>query len=85
MKKNILQAKKALLALFVLLMPLLASAQVKVVIDGICYNLVPKAKQAEVTSGGDYFGSITIPATVSYEGREYSVTSIGDDAFFLLQ
>ena len=88
MNKNILQARKALLALFAMLMPLVASAE-KVEIDGIWYNLVPKAKQAEVTYKGDsynsysgeYSGSITIPATVTHNGVEYSVTSIGNGAF----
>ena len=80
--------KKHLLSLFAALLPLVASAQ-KVEIDGIWYNLIAKAKQAEVTYKGDsydsywdeYSGSITIPATVTYEGVTYSVTSIGDEAF----
>ena len=80
--------KKHLLFLFAALLPLLASAQTKVEIDGIWYNLVSKAKQAEVTYKGDdpyydndYSGNITLPATVTYEGVSYSVTSIGDYAF----
>ena len=75
--------KKHLLLLFAALLPLLASAE-KVEIGGIWYNLVSKVKQAEVTSSGGtkYSGSITIPATVTYEGEAYSVTSIGESAFF---
>ena len=73
-----------------MLMPLLASAQTKVEIDGIWYNLTPKkVKQAEVTykdsnylTYGAYSGSINIPATVTYEDVTYSVTSIGDYAFY---
>ena len=79
--------KKSILLLFAALLPLVASAE-KVEIDGIWYNLVSKAKQAEVTYKGDsydeyneYSGSITIPATVTYEGVNYSVTSIGESAF----
>ena len=61
----------------------------KVEIDGIWYNLDTKAKVAEVTFKGDsydsynneYSGSITIPATVTYDGVAYSVTSIGSSAF----
>ena len=65
-----------------MLLPMLASAQTKVEIDGIWYNLVSKAKQAEVTSGDTkYSGSITIPATVTHENVQYSVTSIGNSAF----
>ena len=80
--------KKHLLLLFAALLPLVASAQTKVEIDGIWYNLVSNAKQAEVTFKGNdpfqsmwYSGSITIPATVTYDGVAYSVTSIGQDAF----
>ena len=80
--------KKHLLFLFATLLPLVASAQ-KVEIDGIWYNLIAKAKQAEVTFKGnsyneyddEYSGSITIPATVTYDGVEYNVTSIGDESF----
>ena len=82
--------KKHLLILFAALLSLAASAQTKVEIDGIWYNLISKAKQAEVTYEGsivdgylgEYSGSINLPATVTHEGKEYSVTSIGDYAFY---
>ena len=81
--------KKHLLFLFTALLPLVASAQTKVEIDGIWYNLITKAKLAEVTYKGDnpyydndYSDSITIPATVTYNGVAYSVTSIGHSAFY---
>ena len=82
--------KKHLLILFAALLSLAASAQTKVEIDGIWYNLISKAKQAEVTYKGssydeysnEYSGSINLPATVTHEGKEYSVTSIGDYAFY---
>lgn len=35
----------------------------------------------EVISGGNYSGEITIPEKVKINGKEYKVTSIGDDAF----
>ena len=75
--------KKHLLILFAALLPLVASAQTKVEIDGIWYNLTAETSEAEVTksSGTNYSGSITIPATVTYDGVAYSVTSIGYDAF----
>ena len=88
MRTNILQAKKAQLALFVLLMPLLASAQVKVEFEGIWYNLDAVTKQAEVTykgsssSSASYSGSITIPSAIIYSGKSFSVASIGDNAFY---
>ena len=74
--------KKHLLFLFTALLPFVASAE-KVEIDGIWYDLTSWDKQAEVTNnyGSKYSGSITLPATVTYDGVEYRVTSIGDDAF----
>ena len=81
--------KKSILLLFAAFATLVANAE-KVEIDGIWYNLESEAKQAEVTYKGDYYysysneysGSITIPATVTYDGGAYSVTSIGDGAFW---
>lgn len=73
--------KKVLLSIFLTLLPLLASAET-VEIDGIWYNLVPKAQEAEVTQNPNkYKGDVEIPASVTYEGIIYSVTSIGEDAF----
>lgn len=53
-----------------------------VTLDGICYNLDPDHRTAEVTSGGDYSGHIDIPASITYEGFDYEVTSIGSSAFY---
>ena len=55
-------------------------------INGLYYNLTTSSQTAAVTyykdaySGG-YTGSITIPSSVNYNGINYSVTSIGKDAF----
>ena len=60
-------------------------------VNGIYYNiLTDKANEVEVTyRGSDYYyynneysGSVTIPSTVTYNGTTYSVTSIGDYAFY---
>ena len=70
------------LSLGVLLsLPMLAE---KFEIDGINYELVAKAKQAIVIakSSGEYSGEIVIPESVEHEGATYSVTSIGEDAFY---
>ena len=70
------------LSLAVLLsLPMLA---VKVEIDGINYELVSKVKQATVIakSSGKYSGEVVIPESVVYEGTTYSVTSIGEFAFY---
>ena len=73
--------KNLLLTLMMLLLPVVASAY-PVEIDGIYYNLVSKVKIAEVTKGpNEYTGSVTIPDVIYYEGIEYSVTSIGNNAF----
>ena len=82
--------KKQLLLFVLMLLPMVAWADA-VEINGICYNLIPKAKLAEVTNrlggssstNGDnsYYGSIAIPASVTHEGIDYSVTSIGKYAF----
>ena len=73
--------KKQLLLFVLVLLPIVASADA-VEIDGIYYNLVTKANQAEVTSHPNrYTGNVVIPETVAYEGVEYRVTSIGPSAF----
>lgn len=78
---------KHLLLFLMMLLPLTASADA-VEIDGIWYNLIKKAKTAEVTrnpnvnsSTGSYSGNITIPSTVTNESIEYNVRTIGNSAF----
>ena len=74
--------KQLLLSLLAILMPMVASADA-VEIDGIYYNLISKAKEAEVTRNPDkYTGSVTIPESITYDGTEYSVTSIGEYSFY---
>ena len=89
MRTNILQAKKALLALFAMLMPLLASAH-DFKVDGIYYKITSSDDgTVAVTFGGEtydsyfneYKGSVIIPSTVVYNEKIYSVTSIGELAF----
>ena len=85
--------KKLFLSTLLLALPLLASAY-DVEVAGVYYNLIPKGNQAEVTyhrySGGlspyylsDYSGSVNIPEKFTFENVEYSVTSIGEYAFYL--
>ena len=58
-----------------------ASAAVK--IDGIYYNLISKAKTAEVTYGEEeYSGKVDIPSSIISEGQQYKVISIVDKAFY---
>ena len=73
--------KKLYLLFLFTIIPLLAYADA-VEINGIYYNLVEKAKVAEVTSNPNkYSGDIIIPEKVTYDGVKYDVTSIGDAAF----
>ena len=60
-------------------------------VDGIYYQITSEEDlTVEVTFEGDerwffsdeYFGSVTIPETVTYNGNTYSVTSIGSSAFY---
>ena len=73
--------RKSFLLFILMLMPLLANAA-PVEIKGIYYNLVSKVKTAEVTQNPNkYSGKVVIPKTVTYGGKDYSVTSIGRSAF----
>ena len=60
-------------------------------VDGIYYNITDATnKTIEVTYRGtsyseysnEYTGSVVIPESVTYNGTTYSVTSIGDEAFY---
>ena len=84
--KNIIISSILVLAL---LLPALATAH-DFEVDSIYYNI--NGNEATVTfrtydhsyypfSGG-YSGSVVIPATVTYNGITYPVTSIGDQAFY---
>ena len=54
-----------------------------VLLNGIYYYLNSKDKVAEVTYGAaKYEGDITIPSSIKVNEVEYSVTSIGEKAFF---
>ena len=81
--------KKHVLAFIALVCSLTASAH-DFKVNGIYYNITSETdKTVEVTYRGtwyhsysnEYSGSITLSATVTYNGVEYSVTSIRDLAF----
>ena len=81
---------KKILLLLAFLAVLLPAFSQKVQIDGLYYNLNSSAKTAEVTyldfnsAGNSRYvsGVLSIPATVSYLGSYYDVTSIGEKAFW---
>ena len=79
--------KRKLLLLLVALLPMVASAY-DAQIDGIYYDF--SGDNATVTFKeyrafndyySDYSGAVVIPSTVTYNGKTYSVTSIGSRAF----
>ena len=75
---------KRTLLLILIFLPMLASAQNAIEIDGIYYNLDSDAQTAEVTSNPNkYQGDVAIPSSVTHEEIEYSVTSIGVRAFYM--
>ena len=56
------------------------------VVEGIYYNILSDKTSVEVTyrntNYDTYIGEITIPSEVSYNGKTYAVTAIGDHAFY---
>ncbi|MBR6884090.1 MAG: leucine-rich repeat protein [Prevotella sp.] len=74
---------KKILYIFVFLLVSITASAYDAKIDGIYYDLVPKAKVAIVTEGDTkYEGDISIPSTFEYEGVEYTVTEITGKAFY---
>jgi hypothetical protein len=82
---------KKLFTLFLALVATTALWAEDFLVNGIYYNiLTDKTKEVEVTYRGssydsydnEYSGSVTIPSAVTYNGTTYSVTSIGEYAFF---
>ena len=56
---------------------------INVEIDGIMYNINVKTGLTEVAANTShqYTGDIVIPETITYEGKEYTVTAIAQGAF----
>ncbi|MBQ2877456.1 MAG: leucine-rich repeat domain-containing protein [Bacteroidaceae bacterium] len=81
MKHNL---KQTLTTAALLLCSMVAMAQTTATVDGITYEFITKAKLATVVASesGSYSGNIVIPETVEYEGTVYSVTTIGNGAFY---
>ena len=77
--KHILRFSFLLLAL---LLPNTAAAY-DFEVDGIYYNINDNEVTVAISPNSNkYSGNVTIPATVAYNGITYSVTSIGDRAFY---
>ena len=78
--------KKLFVFIFSLILSVVFSTSASaydVKVDGIYYYLNSKGKTAEVTSGGEkYSGEVVIPSSITVEGKEYPVASIGTIAFY---
>jgi len=77
--------KKSLLCFLILLMVPLASMAYDFEIDGIYYDVTGSSSVAVTYKSKDtapYSGHITIPSAVNYNNNSYTVTSIGDSAFY---
>lgn len=84
--------KRSVFSLLALLLPCLALAH-DFIVDGICYNITSEAdKTCEVTFKADeprpdgvyyklYKDVVFVPEKVNHNGKEYTVTAIGADAF----
>ena len=78
--------KKVLLTLAIILLTTTSWAY-DVCIEGVYYNLVSKAKIAEVTNetgsydARSYSGCVNIPEKIIVDGETYSVTSVANNAF----
>lgn len=83
MKTNTNHAKKVLVALFAMLLPLLAKSY-DFEKDGLYFNILSSSeKTVEITSGDERYilGEITLPSSVSYKNVDFSVVKIGNNAF----
>ena len=74
--------QRALFLMFALILPLTVGAEV-VEIDGLWYDVDTSGTTAHVIQykSSKYTGNISIPNSVTYSGKSYSVTSIGGRAF----
>ena len=84
--KKLLQIPLLLVALFLTSIPISAD---DFEVGGIYYNILTDSTVAVTYKGSnddsysnEYTGAITIPSSVTYNGNTYSVTSIGEDAFY---
>ena len=82
-----MKTRRILLIVLAILLPLISNART-VVINEIYYDLTEESKSAEVVSPYyaegiyvTYRGTIIIPESISIDGVNYSVTSIGQYAF----
>ncbi|MCH5307889.1 MAG: leucine-rich repeat protein [Prevotella sp.] len=84
--------KRKIIKLLLAVVCLLCSTSVSAYdfeVDGIYYNYINNRTELQVTYRDNsasysnaYLGNVVIPESVTYVGKTYSVTSIGDRAFY---
>lgn len=76
---------QTVVAIAMMLMGWLPSLAHDFEVDGICYNILSD-NSVEVTYNGSSYNNdyedVIIPETVTHDGSTYSVTSIGESAFY---
>ena len=77
---NIMKKKK--LSLVAMLICLTSTWAKAFYVDGINYNITSADDLTVEVASDTYRGEIVIPASVQYDGKTYSVTSIGHGAFW---
>lgn len=70
---------KKIFVFLLMLMPLMAQADM-VEIDGVSYFIVGGEANVQKKTGG-YTGDVVVPATITYQGKTYPVTTILSYAF----
>ena len=73
---------KKLLALCLLLCTGITVRAYDIKADGIYYNKVAAAQVAVTAGERAYIGAVTIPSTIEADGQTWTVTQIGDAAFY---
>lgn len=74
--------KKIALYLIFAFSTIVATAQTRFDVDGLTYEILSESdRTVEVHDGSNASGELSIPETVSYNGVNYTVASIGEMAF----
>ena len=75
--------KKLFVFLFSLILSVVFSTSASAVkIDGIYYNIFSDETAVVISCEEKYSGEVVIPSSITVEGKEYTVTSIGWEAFY---
>lgn len=80
-----MKTQKFILTAVIFLLSTLCASAYDFEVNGLYYNFISGTDNVEVTYSDEYpnpyNGDIVIPGTVSWEGKVYQVTEIGDGAF----